>query len=82
MSSASLAQTFHDVRNALNVIMGNAQLLQESKLSRQQQEYARRIVNAVREVSASLGNYAIEAGNDRNDLKVTISAAEQGKPNR
>ena len=81
-SSASLAQTFHDVRNALNVILGNAQLLQESKpLTFQQQEYTARIVNAVREVSAALGNYAIEVGDDRNELKATISVTEKGKAN-
>jgi len=82
MSSGSLAQTFHDVRNALNVIMGNVQLLQESTpLTLQQQEYTGRIVNAVREVSAALGNYPIEVGDDRNELKVTISVAEKAKPN-
>ena len=82
MSSASLAQTFHDVRNALNVIMGNAQLLQESTLTLQQQTYTDRIVNAVREVSAALGHYSIEVGDDLNELKVTISVAEKEKPNR
>jgi signal transduction histidine kinase len=80
MSSKKLAQTFHDVRNALNVIMGNAQLLQESKsLTLQQQECTRRIVNAVREVSAALGNYAIEVDDARNELKVAISVTEKGK---
>jgi signal transduction histidine kinase len=80
MSSKKLAQTFHDVRNALNVIMGNAQLLQESKsLTLQQQECTRRIVNAVREVSAALGNYAIEVDDARNELKVAISVSEKGK---
>ena len=80
MSSKKLAQTFHDVRNALNVIMGNAQLLQESKsLTLQQQECTRRIVNAVREVSAALGNYAIDVDDARNELKVAISVTEKGK---
>jgi len=80
MSSTKLAQTFHDVRNALNVIMGNAQLLQESKsLTLQQQECTRRIVNAVREVSAALGNYAIDVDDARNELKVAISVTEKGK---
>jgi len=80
MSSKKLAQTFHDVRNALNVIMGNAQLLQESKsLTLQQQECTRRIVNAVREVSAALGDYAIEVDDARNELKVAISVTEKGK---
>jgi signal transduction histidine kinase len=80
MSSKKLAQTFHDVRNALNVIMGNAQLLQESKsLTLQQQECTGRIVNAVREVSAALGNYAIEVDDGRNELKVAISVTEKGK---
>jgi signal transduction histidine kinase len=81
MSSESLAQTFHDVRNALNVIMGNVQLLQESKpFTVQQQEYASRIVNAVREVSATLGNYSIDVSEGRDELKVTISVAEKAKP--
>ena len=80
MPSKKLAQTFHDVRNALNVIMGNAQLLQESKsLTLQQQECTRRIVNAVREVSAALGNYVIEVDDARNELKVAISVTEKGK---
>jgi len=77
MPSSSCRQQFHDIRNALNVIMGNAQLLQVSKpLTREQQKCTDRILNAAREVSAMLNNDSADAA--RSELKGNISVAEKG----
>jgi signal transduction histidine kinase len=79
MSSASCRQRVHDIRNSLNVIMGNAQLLQASSpLTREQQKCTHRIVSAAREVLAMLNNDFIDAA--RSDLKEKSCVAEKGNP--
>jgi len=51
MSAGSAARTSHDLRTALNIVMGNAELLQQSSpLTANQQRYAERILEASRQM--------------------------------
>lgn len=51
MSGVSAARMKHDLRTVLGVVMGNAELLQESRpLTPSQQKYAARILEASREM--------------------------------
>jgi signal transduction histidine kinase len=51
----------HDLRNALGVVMGNAQLLQESQpLTPKQQKYVVRILEASNEILAIVATMCID----------------------
>lgn len=57
MSFGSAPRMTHDLRTLLNVILGNAQLLQESSpLTASQQKFAARIVEASKQMTALLGD--------------------------
>jgi signal transduction histidine kinase len=83
MSSSNYARQFHDIRNSLNVIMGNAQLLLASRsLTAEQQKCTDRIVIAAREILATIKDNSFEAAEITEDeLKVNAAVVEKGDPN-
>ncbi|HEY1464174.1 MAG TPA: HD domain-containing phosphohydrolase, partial [Terriglobales bacterium] len=58
MSSVNSAQTIHDIRNALNVVMTSAQLLRGPEpLTEKQQKSVDRIMHASKEILALIGDH-------------------------
>jgi len=78
MTAMGSKRANHDIRNALNVIMGSAQLLQEPDLSLKQQKSVERILTASRELLAMLEGQSSK-GAHTSDLKLNISLTE-GEP--
>ncbi|HWF90854.1 MAG TPA: HD domain-containing phosphohydrolase [Terriglobales bacterium] len=76
--STTPAQTIHDIRNALNVIMGNAQLLQgPDPLTAKQKKYIERILHASREMLSAIQTTPPEPKTEKNELKLRISVVEE-----
>ncbi|HEY1802114.1 MAG TPA: response regulator [Terriglobales bacterium] len=81
MSSVNSAQTIHDIRNALNVIMTSAQLLRGPEpLTDKQQKSVDRIMHGSKEILALLGDHATEDLPARSTgVNLTVTVVEKEK---
>ena len=82
MSSVNSAQTIHDIRNALNVIMTSAQLLRGSEpLNPKQQKNVDRILYAGKQILAQIDENPPEAAAEKkHDLQVAVTIVEKKNP--
>jgi response regulator RpfG family c-di-GMP phosphodiesterase len=82
MSSVNSAQTIHDVRNALNVIMTSAQLLRGPEpLTEKQLKSVDRIMHASKEILALTGDLATQGlSAQTTGVKLTVSVVEKENP--
>ncbi len=81
MSSVNSAQTIHDIRNALNVIMTSAQLLRGPEpLTDKQQKSVDRIMHGSKEILALLGDHGPEDLSERpTGVNLTVTVVEKEK---
>lgn len=79
MSSVNSAQTIHDIRNALNVIMTSAQLLRGPEpLTPKQQKNVERIIYASKQILAEIDERRLEtAAEEKHDLQVAVTIVEE-----
>ena len=79
MPSINSAQTIHDIRNALNVIMTSGQLLRGPEpLTAKQQKYVKRILDASQQILATIDERPVDTSKTENTaLKVNMSVVKE-----
>jgi response regulator RpfG family c-di-GMP phosphodiesterase len=82
VSSAISRQAVHDIRNALNRIMGSAQLLEEPEpLSPRQKKQVDRILQSSREILATLENQSPDSAPPQaSELKLDLTVVKEETP--